>query len=68
MEIYYDAFEIPVSISPLVLEVPAPRKQLIPKIPSAQKLVRREGIRQKKTSNDYVTQKKEVLSKTFVGT
>ena len=58
MEVIYDAFEIPVPISPPgpikvcptppALKVPSPRKLLILQIPPAQKLVRRESIREKK--------------------
>ena len=57
MKVIYDAFEIPVLISPPeqmevsptppVPEVPAPRKLLIPQIPPAQKEVRRKIIRKK---------------------
>ena len=58
MEVIYDAFEKPVLISPPgpikvcptppAPKVPSPRKLLILQIPPAQKLVRRESIREKK--------------------
>ena len=68
MELIYDAFEIPVPISPLepmeltppMTEVPVPRKLLIPQIPPS--------IRKKKSQTTLSRLQKEVvLSKLFMG-
>ena len=78
MEVIYDAFEIPVPISPpelmevsptpLVLKVSAPQKLLIPQIPPAKKWsYRKVSGRKKSQMTMSQPQKEEVLSKFFMG-